>query len=393
MDRTTETAPPAEPGRPAAAAEPAAPADVATGTVRRKRRRILLPLVLAAAVGGSAALGATRPWEGGSSAPGQPPLGHGTVAVERGSLSSGIQVAGALAYDALTPVVASGRGTFTALPAVGSVVKAGGRLYEVDGVPVVLMTGKRPLWRDLGPGVEDGPDVRQLKRNLVALGHADGLGLAVDEKFTAGTAVAVKRWQKALGVKQTGRVALGSVVMVPQPAVRVHQVGVRLGAPVGETTALTVSDTGLVAVVQPADNQLSRFRPDGRVEVRLSEGGTVQGRIRSLIRGGGGDGDGGADGSEGGRQKTVVTIVLDDQRAARRAGPSSVTVDVVGDTATDALVVPVTALLALDGGGYGVNVVTGTTTRLVKVRLGLVADARAQITGDVKSGDRVVIPT
>ncbi|MFE7510428.1 peptidoglycan-binding protein [Streptomyces sp. NPDC057540] len=390
MDRTSETSRTAGPDRPGAPARAAGHDEPAIGTARRKRRRVVLPLVLVAAVGGAAALGATRPWDRGSSAPGQPALGHGTVAVERGSLSSGIQVAGALAYDASTPVVASGRGTFTALPAVGSVVKAGGRLYEVDGLPVVLMTGERPLWRDLGPGVEDGPDVRQLKRNLVALGHADGLGLAVDEKYTAGTAVAVKRWQKALGVKQTGKVAFGSVVMVPQRAVRVDEVGVRLGAPVGAAEALTVSGTDLVAVVQPAENQLSRFKPDGKVEVRLAEGGTVQGRIRSLIRGGGGDG--GAD-SGGGRQKTVVTVVLDDQRAARRAGPSSVTVDVVGDTATDALVVPVTALLALDGGGYGVNVVTGTTTRLVKVRLGLVADARAQITGDVKSGDRVVIPT
>ncbi|MFK0214568.1 peptidoglycan-binding protein [Streptomyces sp. NPDC090298] len=397
MDRTTDISRPSGPDRTGAQDHPAAPgrtveaAEPAHGAVRRKRRRIVLPLVLAAAVGGAAALGATRPWEHGSSPAAQPPLGHGTVAVERGSLSSGIQVAGALAYDEPTPVVASARGTFTALPAVGSVVKAGGRLYEVDGVPVVLMTGERPLWRDLGPGSEAGSDVRQLKRNLVALGHADGLGLAVDEKFTAGTALAVKRWQKALGVKQTGRVALGSVVMVPQRAVRVDKVGVRLGAPVAAAEALTVSGTDLVAVVQPAENQLSRFKPAGRVEVRLAEGGTVRGRIRSLVRAGADDGDDGADGA--GRQKTVVTVVLDDQAAARRAGPSSVTVDVVGDTATDALLVPVTALLALDGGGYGVNVVTGTTTRLVTVRLGLVADARAQITGDVKSGDRVVIPT
>ncbi|MDV5150035.1 peptidoglycan-binding protein [Streptomyces sp. SBC-4] len=313
------------------------------------------------------------------------------MAVEKGSLSSGIQVAGALSYDAPTPVVASGRGTFTALPAVGSVVKPGGRLYEVDGRPVVLMRGDRPLWRDLGPEVGDGPDVQQLKRNLVDLGYADGLGIAVDEKFTKGTATAVKRWQKALGVKPTGTIALGSVVMLPQGGVRVHKVGAELGSALGATAVLTVSSTDLVAVVQPADNQLSRFRPNGKVVVKLAEGGTVQGRIRSLIRGGG-EGDGGSGGSGGGEQKTVVTIVLADQRKARPAGPSSVTVNVVGDTAADALIVPVTALLALDGGGYGVKVVTGTTTRLVKVTLGLVADAKAQITGDVKSGDQVVIP-
>ncbi|WP_329619520.1 peptidoglycan-binding protein [Streptomyces sp. NBC_01255] len=394
MNRT-HTEPSAAAGHSSAAAEPASSdSGLASGGTRRKRRRVVLPLVLVAAIGGAAAWGATRPWEPRGSVAGQPALGHGVVAVEEGSLSSSIQVGGTLAYDAPTPVIASGRGTFTALPAVGSVVKAGGQLYEVDGRPVVLMTGNRPLWRDLGPGAGDGPDVEQLKRNLVALGHADGLGLAVDERFTPGTATAVKRWQKALGVKQTGTVALGSVVMLPQAGVRVHKLGVQLGSPLGATSALTVTGTHLVAVVQPADNQLSRFTPHGKVVVKLAEGGTVHGRIRSLIRGGGADGDegdGGAGGS-GGQQKTTVTIVLDDQRQARQAGPSSVTVNVVGDTAADALIVPVTALLALDGGGYGVKVVSGTTTRLVKVRLGLVADARAQITGAVKRGDQVVIP-
>ncbi|MFE7551272.1 peptidoglycan-binding protein [Streptomyces gardneri] len=371
------------------------PADVESGGTRRKRRRVVVPLVLVAAIGGAAAWGTTRPWEPRGSVAEQPLLGHGVVAVEQGSLSSSIQVLGTLGYDAPTSVVASGRGTFTALPAVGSVVKAGGRLYEVDGRPVVLMTGIRPLWRDLGPGVTEGPDVEQLKRNLIGLGHADGLGLAVDEKFTKGTATAVKRWQKSLGLKQTGTVALGTVVMLPQAGVRVHKVGAQLGSPVGASPVLTVTSTHLVAVVQPADNQLSRFKPDGKVVVRLAEGGTAQGRIRSLIRGGGADGeegDGGPGGSGGGQQKTTVTIVLDDQREVRRAGPSSVTVNVVGDTAADALIVPVTALLALDGGGYGVKVVSGTTTRLVKVRLGLVADARAQISGAVKRGDQVVIP-
>ncbi|MFB7586310.1 peptidoglycan-binding protein [Streptomyces sp. NPDC056169] len=374
--------------------DPSPPAKRASGGTRRKRRRVVVPLVLVVAIGGAAALGATRPWEPRGSVAEKPALGHGSAAVEKGSLSSSIQVAGALAYDAPTAVMASGRGTVTALPPVGSEVKAGGRLYEVDGRPVVLMTGNRPLWRDLGQGVGAGPDVEQLKRNLVALGHTEGLGIAVDEKFTPGTATAVKRWQKALGVKQTGTVPLGSVVMLPQAAVRVHKLSAQLGSPLGATSVLTVSGTDLVAVVQPAENQLSRFTPDGKVVVKLAEGGTVHGRIRSLIRGGDGDeGGGGQDGSGGGGQKTTVTIVLDDQRRARQSGPSSVTVGVVGDTATDALIVPVTALLALDGGGYGVKVLDGTTTRLVKVQLGLVADARAQITGDVKSGDRVVIPT
>ncbi|KQX55814.1 MULTISPECIES: peptidoglycan-binding protein [unclassified Streptomyces] len=357
---------------------------------RKKRRGTVVAVVLVAALGGSGALAAIRPWErAGDAAP--PPVEHGTVAVSKGSLSTGIQVGGALAHDAPTPVVASGRGTLTALPAVGAVVKAGAKLYEVDGRPVVLFTGDRPMWRDLGPGVTDGADVEQLKRNLIALGHADGLGLAADRKFTRGTATAVKRWQKALGEKQTGQVALGSVVMLPRTAVRVQQLGTQLGSALGATSVMTVTGTDLVAVVRPADNQLSSFRPDGRVTVKLGDGSTVGGRVRSLLRGGSGDGDSG-DGGDGGADKTTVTITLDDQRKAAGAGPSAVTVTVVGRAVSDALVVPVTALLALDGGGYGVQVVTGTGTRLVRVQLGLVADAKAQITGDVRAGAQVVVP-
>ncbi|MFF0475059.1 peptidoglycan-binding protein [Streptomyces sp. NPDC004284] len=364
---------------------------------RRERRKLVVPLVLTAAITGAAVLGVTRPWERPGPADGKAPVEYGTVAVQKGSLSSGIQIAGTLGYDEPAPVVAAGRGTVTWLPAVGAVIRPGGKLYEADGRAVVLMRGSRPLWRDLGPGAADGPDVEQLKRNLIDLGYADGLGLAVDEKFTKGTETAVKRWQKSLGVKQTGTVTLGSVVMLPQASVRVQQLGVQLGAPLGSASAMTVSGTGLVVSVRPADNQLSRFKPDGKVEVRLSDGSMVTGRVRSLVRGGsdgpGGQGEGDGGGGAGGdQQKTTVTIRLDDQQQARRTGPSSVMVTVVGDSVSDALIVPVTALLALDGGGYGVKVVDGTVTRLVRVRLGLIADAQAQISGGLKPGTQVVIP-
>ncbi|MEV1043233.1 MULTISPECIES: peptidoglycan-binding domain-containing protein [unclassified Streptomyces] len=372
--------------------ETTAPDGTSPAPARKKHRKAVVALVLVAALGGSGALAAIRPWEQHGTASAKPSVSHGTVAVQKGSLSTGIQVGGALSYSTPTPVITSGHGTITALPAVGAVVKAGAKLYEVDGRPVVLLTGDRPMWRDLGPDISDGPDVEQLKRNLIKLGHADGLGLTADQKFTPATVTAVKRWQKALGEKQTGTVSLGSVVMLPQAAVRVQQLGAQLGSALGATAVMTVSGTDLVATVQPADNQLSQFKPNGRVTVKLADGSTINGRIRSLVHGGSGNGgDNGPDGS-GGADKTTVTIALDHQRQAKQAGPSSVTVTVVGETVSDALIVPVTALLALDGGGYGVQVVSGATTRLVRIQLGLVADAKAQITGDVQAGAQVVIP-
>ncbi|WP_424862811.1 peptidoglycan-binding protein [Streptomyces sp. MMS24-I29] len=375
----------------------AAPADSTPARARRNRRGVVVPLLLVAVLGSAGALAVTRPWERGESTPRQVPVAHDVVAVEKGSLSTGIQAGGALGFDKPTPVVATGRGTLTAVPAVGTVVRTGGRLYEVDGRPVVLLKGERPMWRDLGPKVSDGADVEQLKRNLIRLGHAEGLGLEADQKFTPGTTTAVKRWQKALGVPQTGTVTLGSVVMLPQGTARVQHVGAQLGAAVGTTSVLTVTSTDLVATVQPAENQLSRFKPNGKVTVKLADGGTVNGRIRSLIRGGANGEEGGSGGGngDGGSGKTTVTVALDTQDLARKSGPSSVVVSVVGDSVSDALIVPVTALLALDGGGYGVKVADGadaTAARLVTVRLGLVADAKAQISGGIQAGDQVVVP-
>ncbi|MCX5403726.1 peptidoglycan-binding protein [Streptomyces sp. NBC_00335] len=392
---------PLEPAGPLRPEEPAEPAEPAEPVARRKKRgRVLVPLLLVAVLAGAGAVAVARPWDRGTGGTERDGVEFGLAPVEQGSLSSSIQLTGSLVYDAPTPVLPAGRGTLTGLPAVGAVVKAGQRLYEVDGQPVVLMVGDRPMWRDLGPGVPAGSDVEQLKRNLLRLGHAKGLGLAADRKFTPDTATAVKRWQKSLGLKETGTVPLGGITMLPQESVRVQQVGAQLGAALAGSPVMTVTREGLVVTAQPAENQLSRFKPDGRVRVKLADGSAVDGRIRSLIRGSGsGSGSGGEGGGSGegqgqgqGGAKTTVTIVLDAQEQAQRAGQSTVSITVVGDTAEHALIVPVTALLALDGGGYGVRVSDGPTPRLVKVQLGLIADAKAQITGDVRPGAQVVIP-
>ncbi|MFZ3493793.1 peptidoglycan-binding protein [Streptomyces sp. 5.8] len=398
MTRTVEPTGTEAPEAPAGPVGPLAEEGGRTGG--KKRRRVLVPLLLVAVVAGAGTAAVARPWDRGTGGTEREGVEYGLAPVEQGSLSSSIQLTGSLVYDAPTPVVASGRGTLTGLPAVGAVVRTGQKLYEVDGQPVVLMVGDRPMWRDLGPGVPAGPDVEQLERNLLRLGHAKGLGLTADRRFTPDTATAVKRWQKSLGLKETGSVPLGSVTMLPQESVRVQQVGAQLGAALGGSPVMTVTREDLVVTAKPAENQLSRFKPDGRVRIKLADGSAVEGHIRSLIRGsgsgsGGEDGSGGPGGGSGegpGGARTTVTIVLDGQDQARRAGQSAVTVAVVGDTAEHALIVPVTALLALDGGGYGVRVSDGPTPRLVKVRLGLIADAKAQITGDVRPGAHVVVP-
>jgi hypothetical protein len=70
-----------------------------------------------------------------------------------------------------------------------------------------------------------------------------------------------------------------------------------------------------------------------------------------------------------------------------------VNVDIMTQTARNVLAVPVNALLALQGGGYGVQVLTGNTSQLVRVTTGLYANNMVQVTGSsIRAGVRVEVP-
>jgi hypothetical protein len=58
------------------------------------------------------------------------------------------------------------------------------------------------------------------------------------------------------------------------------------------------------------------------------------------------------------------------------------------------LTVPVAALLALAEGGYGIEVVEGTTTRIVAVETAMFADGRVEVTGrGLSEGMKVGVPS
>ncbi|MGW3984575.1 peptidoglycan-binding protein, partial [Streptomyces mirabilis] len=333
-----------------------------------------------------------------------------TIAVRRTSLSSGLELAGRLGRGTATDVVGDAQGTITRLPQPNDRITAGEQLYEVNAVPVIMFTGARPFWRELAQGMSDGPDVEQLERNLTGLGYADATNLTVDEKFTAATAAAVKRWQKALGLPETGKVELGRVVAVPGATVLVQQVTAKLGSTAGPGTAvLTVTRPDLYATAEVTDDQITQLTPGSRVTVNLA-GGTTRGTLvgvadSSAVTGTDGDGSGG-DANGAGPTKVTATVMLTDQKkaaAAFRRAQLGVTVTVPGKSTGKVLVVPVTALLALAEGGYGVQVVSGASPEpgqhspaqpeLVPVRIGLIVNALVEITGNVHEGDRVVVPS
>jgi hypothetical protein len=68
-------------------------------------------------------------------------------------------------------------------------------------------------------------------------------------------------------------------------------------------------------------------------------------------------------------------------------------VGIVSARARGVLAVPVSALVALAGGGYAVEVVHGAGSRLVAVRTGLFAQTLVQVSGPgLAAGQRVEVP-
>ena len=340
-----------------------------------------------------------------------------TAPVVRTSLANTVQVSGALGFAGSYTVANQMQGiAYTALPPPGQVVRRGHRLYEVDGGPVVLLYGPRPDWRDLFLGVTPGPDVAQLDANLIALGYATPATLTVSDTFTAATSFAVQRWQAALGVTVTGVVPAGQVAYAPGP-LRVASLDVTLGAAAqpGAAVLAGTSARPVVSAALPVSQEYLVRRGD-QVSVTLPDGTrTVPGVITAISRvaiagasGGGGqpspgpDGVGGPGSREsgsggsgpGGSGDTVEVIVrLAHPRAARGLDQAPVTVNIVSARASGVLAVPISALVALAGGGYAVQVITGGAAHLTGVHTGLFSSSLVQVSGPgLRPGLRVEVP-
>jgi peptidoglycan hydrolase-like protein with peptidoglycan-binding domain len=281
--------------------------------------------------------------------------------------------------------------------APGRVVRAGDVVAAVDGSPVVLLQGPVPEWRPLAVGSSDGPDVRELERNLRDLGYDPRHEMTVDDHFSAATAAAVRRWQAALHAPRTGRVALGSVVFLPrQLRVTADLAGpgsvVTPGQPLvaGTTTDREVSvplDAGRQGLVHVGDRVVVTL-PDGTTTTP----GVVSYVARVATSGGPGGSDGQPDGGgQGGAATVDVTVRLLHQGAAGDLDLAPVQVDITDQLHPRVLAVPVTALLAVPG-GYAVTAPDGTD---VPVRVGLFDDLTQLVEvsgGTLHAGMQVQVP-
>ena len=339
-------------------------------------------------------------WGGASTAALAPPP-VSTATVVRTDLVTTTLTEGTLGYSPTDPVVDELTGTYTDLPTPGTTVQRGDVLYRVDNQPVVLMLGATPAWRSLALGVTDGPDVLELETNLVALGDAAGLFTTPRDHFDSLTALAVDRWQSAVGYPPDGQVALGQVVFLPGP-VLVGSPGVAPGQPAspGSTPFQATTPTRIVSV--PLTPSLPSVVVGERVTIVLADNSTTGGTVTAvgLAPANAGSGSGGsstdrtASGGSDQPQASALATVTPDQPGATGSGSGvPVQVSLTVQSARNVLVAPIAALLALAGGGYGVEVVGPSGVHhLVGVTTGVFSGSQVQIDGTgIEAGTKVVV--
>jgi multidrug efflux pump subunit AcrA (membrane-fusion protein) len=117
--------------------------------------------------------------------------------------------------------------------AAGQTISNGEKLAEIDGEPLVALTGRVPAWRDITPG-ETGPDVAELQKALASLGYytgGDTPGL-----FGTATQDAVDLYYEHLGYtpSATGGVPMTDVLFLPSLPAKVIAVNGAKGQQPGQ---------------------------------------------------------------------------------------------------------------------------------------------------------------
>ena len=332
------------------------------------------------------------------------------VAADRVTLQGDQDTLASLEATAVNPGTA-----YTSLPKPGDIIKQDHPVYSVSNEPVPLLYGSIPAYRAFRVGMSDGADIGELTHDLITLGYANSLPQS--NTYSSDTAAAVERWQTALGLPATGEILLGEVVFEPGP-IRVTSVTPSVGASIGGGsgasggggTVLTATSTTPIVTVALDVTQEYLVKPGDAVSVVLPDGvTTVSGHVETVgnvatCPGGSGTGTGNTSadnstcssaGSGSNSTPTVtVTIALDKTPAGTTLDQAPVNVNITSQRASNVLAVPVNALLALAGGGYAVQVVTGSTSHLVAVTTGLYSSTLVQVSGaGLTPGTLVEVPS
>jgi peptidoglycan hydrolase-like protein with peptidoglycan-binding domain len=307
-----------------------------------------------------------------------------TAEVSKQDLKEEENATGKLGYGKESALSGRKSGTLTWLPSPGDVLGQGKTVYTVDAKPVPLFYGALPFYRPLNVDADKGPDVKELEENLKALGYG-GFG-APDEKFTSATAAALKRWQKSLGVEQTGAFDPADVLLAPGE-IRVSSVPAQLGGP-GAGELLKYTGTARVVQADLEATKQSVAVKGAKTTVTLN-GKTLTGTVTEVGTTATDEKD--QQGQGDGKAKVTVQIKMDDPAATGDVVDVPVTVQFTKQVHKGVLVVPVGALVALAEGGYAVDVDEQGKRRLIGVETGLFSGGMVEVAGEgLRAGQQVV---
>ncbi|MFH8491093.1 peptidoglycan-binding protein [Streptomyces longisporoflavus] len=409
----------------ASAPDPAEPAPVPAGgegqdgadggeepTVsHRKRRPLRTTLIVLVAIAVAAAAGLAATGTLGGKDDDKPRASQGpsaTAKVQRTSLTDTQTVDGNLSYGDASTVLAQssgggakpggggGSGIVTWVPKVGDTIKRGGDVYRVNQQKTPLLYGNIPFYRTMQSG-DSGSDVKILEQNLRALGYD---GFIADSTYNEATAAAVKKWQDDLNREDTGTVKPGDAVVAPG-ARKVSAVKAEVGAaPSGNVLSWTGTER---VITVDLDAQYEDLVKNGtKAQVELPDGTSVEATVTEVgspsnaadeQSGDSGSGDSG----DSDKASTLpVELKVKDQKGLGNYQAASVDVTLKSESRKDVLAVPVSALVAKDGGGYALEVVKSSApngVEYVPVKLGMFADSMVEVSGaGISEGTVVGVP-
>jgi len=302
------------------------------------------------------------------------------------------EIEGTLGFGSVNRLPNLASGIVTWLPEPGAYIDFGDVIYEIDGQPIVLIRGAVPMYRDIDITTAGELDVVQFQEHLVAEGFSDThpitrseYDLNEDRYVTDISTDEIKNWQESVGAVETGRVEKDQIVFRANP-IRVDSVNVQLGQAVNGGSLIDVSETRRVVTARLETDLSGLLRERDLVEVVLPDGTIVQGTTTYVA-------DTVTRTVEGQQEVTYLEAIIELSGEGTSFDQSPVTVKVKEVIEQDVLAVPTAALLALAEGGYAVEVAKpdGSTT-LVGVKLGTFHENQVSISGQVSSGQLVIIP-
>lgn len=321
-----------------------------------------------------------------------------TATVERGSLSSMVALYGTLTYRGRPDgspyaVINRAAGIYTRLPRSGDKIRCGDVLYRVNDKPVLLLCGPTPAFRALSQGAV-GSDVAELTANLVHLGYANRAQLDPADSFTAATVAALAKLQSKWGWDQPGSLDLGRAVFLPE-ALRIATVAGEPGATAQPGARVMYATSGTLEVQVALDpSQQGEVKVGDRAQITLPANKVVTGHVDRLGRVA--QVPAAQNTGAAGYATIPASISLDHPEQVRGLDRASVQVNIATRGVENALSVPATAIVGRSG-GFAVEVVrAGGRRELVPVKLGLfdTSGGRVQVVqGDLRQGDRVVVPS